>query len=169
MRFFYLVGRRRRLQNEQIGILSLSNPKYLIISHQRRRRLISRRSLEEEAAEDGRRGGKMKEDCCVLCVSAARQSIAVAISLGVRPDRPDLKRLIKSSCVSWSRRMRSSDSVSAGAALKSVFCFLLTQTLHHRERRQRKHTRTLLLLSNLVTSTGTAATKRTFRDASAET
>lgn len=27
----------------------------------------------------------MKEDCCVLCVSAARQSIALAISLGVRP------------------------------------------------------------------------------------
>lgn len=134
MSFRFLV-RRRRLQNEQIGILSLSSPKYLIISHQRRRRLISRRSLEDEA-EDGRRGGKMKEDCCVLCVSAARQSIAVAISLGVRPDRLDLKRLIKSSCVSWSRRMRISESVSAGGALESLFtqfCFLLTQTLHDRE------------------------------------
>lgn len=78
----------------------------------------------------------MKEDCCVLCVSAARQSIAVAISLGVRPDRLDLKRLIKSSCVSWSRRMRISESVSAGRALESLFtqfCFLLTQTLHDRE------------------------------------
>lgn len=41
--FSLVRRRRRRLQNEQIGILSLSNPKYLIISHQRRRRLISPR------------------------------------------------------------------------------------------------------------------------------
>lgn len=102
---------RRRRQNEQIGILSLSKPKYLIISHQRRRRLISRRSLEE-AAEDGSGRRKMKEDCCAPCVSgAARQSIAAAISPGVRPERLNLKRLIKSSCVSRSCQMRNSESV----------------------------------------------------------
>lgn len=48
----------------------------------------------------------MKDDCCVLCVSAARQSIALAISLGVRP-RParfkaaDKKQLCQSEPPRW--------------------------------------------------------------------
>lgn len=63
----------------------------------------------------------MKEDCCAPCVSsAARQSIAVAISLDVGPDRPNLKRLIKSSCVSRRRRMRNSESVSLGRRIHAT-------------------------------------------------
>lgn len=114
----------------------------------------------------------MKEDCCVLCVSAARQSIAVAISLGVHPERPDSKRLIKSSCVSWSRRMRISEfSRRPAEPPKSVFtqfCFLLTQALHNRERRERNHSLAVSGRSDLVTSARIRAAERTFRDAGFE-